>query len=488
MQALRQQTPPADYALICTVTENNNAYPFPGLGNTFPSDAKLVPNYRFLNLKPLELAKESALQVARLNHQAEHVAHALKSLSQINKNLSEKKLAEAEEAITKHRALHGLSFVLLKKDLLLSLDRQSLPGLNRRSKALSAEYRSGGYALLVHYIYDVMDPTFDPGRSSQMWLQLCNARPSNSEWYARLIIDDILTRSASDSSLSSALLRFSALSLLDLVLLIWRKHTIHPDNTFMQRAFQSLDSLITNALQQDFNELPLRIPDAYSLVDKLPSDIEIYRLSFFFDEIASVANWRSHINRLRFAPTFDNAKMDPLYLSLDHAARDIASSPLHVDDSIKTLENWEKSFLGPGSELANQKFLKATLAADSLRKIASGEKTTPSAVIRILVHTGDIQHYIAQELLKSLLGSELGLNSKSLCFVILEIIYRQTRTPDNELERRLAFMDLFKGASSVQIVDRIDEIAKSELDIAPLLAKTCTRTFLERLYLIDDLC
>jgi hypothetical protein len=78
MQAVRQEVPSTDYALMCTVTEDNSAYPFPGLGNTFPRDAKLVPNYRFQHLRPLDLTRESALQVARINYQAQNVADALK--------------------------------------------------------------------------------------------------------------------------------------------------------------------------------------------------------------------------------------------------------------------------------------------------------------------------------------------------------------------------------------------------------------------------
>jgi hypothetical protein len=144
MQAVRQEVPSTDYALMCTVTEDNSAYPFPGLGNTFPRDAKLVPNYRFQHLRPLDLTRESALQVARINYQAQNVADALKSLAQINKHLTQKEFLQAEEALLKHRELYGLSFILLKKDLLLSLERQSLPGLNKRSKALTAEYRGSG--------------------------------------------------------------------------------------------------------------------------------------------------------------------------------------------------------------------------------------------------------------------------------------------------------------------------------------------------------
>jgi hypothetical protein len=87
---------------------------------------------------------KSALQVARINYQAQNVADALKSLAQINKHLTQKEFLQAEEALLKHRELYGLSFILLKKDLLLSLERQSLPGLNKRSKALTAEYRGSG--------------------------------------------------------------------------------------------------------------------------------------------------------------------------------------------------------------------------------------------------------------------------------------------------------------------------------------------------------
>jgi hypothetical protein len=64
------------------------------------------------------------------------------------------------------------------------------------------------------------------------------------------------------------------------------------------------------------------------------------------------------------------------------------------------------------------------------------------------------------------------------------MIYRRARTQDNELERRLAFMNLFNGGSGAKVTELLDEIAITSVDTAILMARVCTRTFLERLYLL----
>ncbi|WP_210161121.1 hypothetical protein, partial [Bradyrhizobium sp. STM 3809] len=44
IQAVRQETAPSDYRAICSVVEDNPAYPFSGLGNTFPTEEELIPD------------------------------------------------------------------------------------------------------------------------------------------------------------------------------------------------------------------------------------------------------------------------------------------------------------------------------------------------------------------------------------------------------------------------------------------------------------
>jgi hypothetical protein len=484
MQTVRLQTPPADYASICAITENNRAYPFPGLGSTFPKEEERFPNYTFRDLKPLDLARELALQVARINYHATKIVPALESLGRINEHFVQRNTTDAEIAIRAHRDAHGLSLVLIKKDLLLSLEKQSLPGLALRCKAMTNDYQRTGWSLLCHYVYDMMDPTYNAGRASRVWLQACRKRMDIGEWYCRVVEDDVLLVSPTDTIFSAAILRFSALSLLDLVLLIWRKRAACPEHAQLQTACRGLDRSILAVLADKFSTLEIEIPDAYAPSDKSPSDIDVFRLTFFFDEISAVTAWRSHINRLRFAELIARPGQDDVSKELDDATTAIAIAPGVCAEKVLGLSAWEKSFLCPGAEIADQKFLTATLVAETLRKIANGTRTDAASITHLLVSTEDIQFFVSLDLLNRLLKCEPAISSPPLYFVLLEMIYRQERTADNELERRIAFMKLFRGVSGTKMVEILDEIVAIDYETAILLAKTCTRTFLERLYLM----
>jgi hypothetical protein len=299
MQTVRQQAQPADYLDICAITEGNAAYPFPGFGNTFPELNKTVPNARFRHLKALPVGRELALQVSRLNHHATRLGSALKSLARTNEFLTQHAFEEANTAIAAHKEAYGLSFVLLKKEFLLALERRGLPGLARAYKILTEGNESTAWALLCHVLYDSMDPTFHPYLAMRSWLDVSGDRLEKSEWYARIVADEVLTRSETDAALSSALLRFSALSLLDLAILVWRKRTAHPLDTRLQGAFARLDPSIENVLIEKFSHLDINVPSAYRRSDRWPTDVEVYRTSFLFDDIASVVAWRCHVNGLK---------------------------------------------------------------------------------------------------------------------------------------------------------------------------------------------
>jgi hypothetical protein len=122
-----------------------------------------------------------------------------------------------------------------------------------------------------------MDPTFHPYLAMRAWLDVSAERLATSEWYARLLEDAVLTRSETDTALSSALLRFSALSVLDLAILLWRKRTAHPLDTRLQRTFTQLNGSIKNVLIEKFSRLDISIPSAYRRSGRSPADIEVYR-------------------------------------------------------------------------------------------------------------------------------------------------------------------------------------------------------------------
>jgi hypothetical protein len=186
MQRVRQLTAPTNYASICEIIEDNPAYPFPGFGNTFPRIEREVPNIGFRRLKALELRKELGLQVARLNHHATKLATALESIAKINEFLTNNAYEEAEASIAAHKEAYGLSFLVLKKELLLGLERHNLPGLARMYKRLTEPAASTAWGLLCHFIYDMMDPSFNPSLAIRAWLRVSANRLPSGEWYARL--------------------------------------------------------------------------------------------------------------------------------------------------------------------------------------------------------------------------------------------------------------------------------------------------------------
>jgi hypothetical protein len=486
MQTVRQQTLPADYAAICTIIEGNTAYPFPGLGNTFPQTPGTVPNSSFRQIKALDLRREIALEVARLNHHATKLTAALKSLAQINEALASRALEEAATGIATHKQAHGLSLVLLKKELLLAVERHGLAGLARAYKRLTEGHQDTAWALLCHFVYDVMDPSFHPYVAASAWLRVSAERLDLSQWYARVLEDEILTRSETDVELSSALLRFSGLSLLDLAILLWRKRTVNPRDMRLESGFGQLDTLIKDVLIEKFSRLHVGIPNAYKFSGKSSPDIEVYRTSFFFDDIASVAAWRCQINRLIFPSKSNilNLEHDEVALRLDEAARVIATAPQQCQKTVEDLRMWEMGFLHPGSDLSDQKFLTAAVIAKSLEKMAQGAGADPVSVAHLLASVEDGHLYTSMETLKGLLNTEFARRSSLLCFVLLEMIYRRARDQDNELERRLAFMKMFSGKLGAKVTELLDTIIVTSVDTAILIAKTCSRTFLERLYLM----
>jgi hypothetical protein len=127
---------------------------------------------------------------------------------------------EAEAIITAHKEAYGLSLILVKKELLLALAQHGLAGLARRFKRLTGGHERTVWALLCHFVYDAMDPTFHPCLAMRAWLQGAARWSAKREFFRRLIVDEILTQSESDLSLSPTLLRFSGVSLLDVAILL----------------------------------------------------------------------------------------------------------------------------------------------------------------------------------------------------------------------------------------------------------------------------
>jgi hypothetical protein len=95
----------------------------------------------------------------------------------------------------------------------------------------------------------------------------------------------------------------------------------------------------------------------------------------------------------------------------------------------------------------------------------------------------DVHEFIDGASLESILRV-LADEPHILKFVLWETIYRQARTQDNELERRLAFMQLFNSPDRKEIAKLIEATHSENRETAIFIAITCTRSFLERLFLL----
>src|SRR5439155_25661587 len=126
--------------------------------------------------------------------------------ARINEALALHAFEEAEATIAAHKKAHGLSFVLIKKELLLALERYGLRGLAGRFKRLTEGHERTPWALLCHFVYDAMDPNFHPSLAMRAWLEGSAKWPPAREFITRLLADEILIRSESDGALSSAVL------------------------------------------------------------------------------------------------------------------------------------------------------------------------------------------------------------------------------------------------------------------------------------------
>lgn len=489
MQAVRQDFAPADYAEICKVLEDNPAYPFSGLGNTFPKDPTAIPNSTYRRLRPLKLADELNLQISRLNHHSKNIGAALNSLATINEHFSERRFDACVSMIEEHKRTHGHSIVLLKKDLLVALERHNLAGLSKRYKEITAGYENTAWAVLAHYIYDLMDPTYDPTRATRTWLHIGDSRIADTRsgyhsWYARVLQDDILGISPDSSTLSSALLSYAGLSLLDLTLFIWSKHHTHPTNSQLRNSLDHLNEHITDILVKKFSKFPIAVSHAYCNHDQSFPDVEIYRTSFFFTEIASVSQWRSSISSLVFSerPHETSYRNENYAPRLNSAAEDVRLNPDTFDYTITSLRDWETSLLSENLPPEDQDFLSAVIIAESARRMIGAPPQNTNSVINLLASANDVQRYISVTKLKELIETPLASASPLLTFIFWELIYRRTRSPDNELERRLSFMHIFKESGDIIAV--LESIAIISPSAAMLLARTCTRTFLERLFMM----
>jgi hypothetical protein len=230
-------------------------------------------------LKPLGLSRELSLQIARLNHHANRLAQALASLASINECLTGGKLDQAKEAISLHKATFGHSLIIAKKELFVALQVNGHSGLVEAYRNLTTEYQRTAWSVLCHYIYDVMDPTIDPIRAGRIWLGITAQRMHASPWYCSILQQEVLGAPATESTFADALLRYSAFSLLDLVVFLWRVLHTFCGASLIKSSWQTLDHRLKDILANKFSELPITIPTAYRRSSDHCPDTELYRVA-----------------------------------------------------------------------------------------------------------------------------------------------------------------------------------------------------------------
>ncbi|WP_210161101.1 hypothetical protein, partial [Bradyrhizobium sp. STM 3809] len=375
-------------------------------------------------LRPLKLSNEITLQVTRLNHHSNKLTGALNSLAEINNHLVCGRFRRAEDAIVKHRDLYGLSLITLKKDLFAALDRDGLAGLSRRYKQITVNSQNTAWALLAHYAYDLIDPTFDPTRATLRWLRFADNRIDEHPWYARIIQDELLTYSGNNQSLACALLRYSTLSLLDLTILLWRKQAAHPLDSSIQSHFSSLSPNLKNTLVEHFSTGEIPLARAHNTRDTGTQDLEIFRTSFFFDDIASVVQWRCQLNSLLFAerPETRNPRNSDNSSILISNANRIAQEPSCAMHAITELDSWQTTFLSQEHDLKSRTFLTAAIVAESCRRMLSGTQANCDSIAELLSSTDDVQLFASTETFDALLDSTLAKSSPLLTFVLWELL------------------------------------------------------------------
>ena len=472
LQKVRRETPLTDLGLLCQIAEENPAYPFPGLGNTFPSQASHIPNARFRFLTPVSLARETALAVARLNHHSDRLCDALTSLNEINRSVSVGRWSVAEHQILSHKEKFGYSFAVLKKELYQGSEELTLTMMTRRYSAVVKGLDRKPYTVLAHFVYDLADQTHEPADASRRWMTIARRANSGASWVTEVLAAE-LSSPTSDERLAEALLRYSSMSLLDLALFFWRTRNAR-DSDLIQTAFLSLSVRLRDCLISFFSSAKLSIHPRYIRQQDGPSDSEVYRASFFFSEFADISMWRSEVNSIIYhSPSRDSG----LFYSFmkRNGLNGIRDSSLHHELSIIEI---------PNPAVFQASLFPTLLGAVYLRSLKGPTDDEIRRALDILSDITNLHLYIIANDILGLRSTEQNGINALLNFFLSELLFRKERSLDNELERRSDFMEMFPDRRKDSIYDLIVEIAEWSEPVALFISRICSRSFLERLFLI----
>jgi len=462
---------------ILSLTEAKAHYAFPGLGNTFPVNPSTIPFIPFNKLKPLTEEREFFIQTARINFHSTRVCETLESLSTINHILSIG--APSEKCINliySHAEEFGWSFVLLKKLLLAILLTEGLPGLSKKAHEVSSQFDRTVWGYYCHFLYDMMDPSYDPHSALLMWRKRLQSADERSRWYTLIFNEIIDGEPRSSDDFASTLMYLGNSSLLDTVLFV-RKHR----NRFENKSNVVLDERVAYILEAKFQHIKISPASVFGNEGSNLSDLELYRNSLFFDDITDISSWRRALNSLVLV-----GKQVSTESEVGQALSSLSSStslrPATVKDVAAQQLGWQCGWLATDKWTVDSHLLRATFLARLLEQNPGPLLEHRDELAELISENPEIHGFVKRtSIIKMIKHSQA---EDLLSFVLRDVLFKQKRSRDNDLERRIVFMSIINKSNHINIAEFIRETSIELPAVANFIANTCTRTFLERLYLL----
>ncbi|WP_139802620.1 hypothetical protein [Aurantimonas sp. 22II-16-19i] len=464
---------------IFELCEDRHGLPFPGLGNTFPSDTILVPHTGLIRLKPLSRPRERALLIARLNFHAPKLVAALKSIADINFRLETGVWQKADDVlIDDHIRDYGWSLLLLKKILYAKLLSGGLPALTKFVRRTTESHPRRFWGVYCKFLYDLIDPTFNPCVSIRYWHDLFKPGSIKDEWYKVLLRQAILGANTHAVDDATACLRFSTASLVDSAIYVWQTSNI--DEFECQTIV--LDERITHLLSHRFTRATIHPCAAYLDHNSKLNDLEVYRMHFIFSDFLTSSSIRTSINYLFLQERGYNHDQWAKRIRALLDDPDITPQDIQKLSSEQSL--WHRSSISPDVQAGENSLISASLLTTSLDQNINAVSRDRRMLANTLAGMEGLQDFISDQALSTLSQEAVEGGKDLLVFVAQDIIFRRHRSRDNDLERRLTLMSIIHSSGFSNVEDFIQYISDGNSATAQHIATLSTRSFLERLFLL----